>query len=95
MKFTSPSLYMNIEFEHHKGKMHKEEGYVIFYGLLFDSINSAANFLRNTSAGTYKGVYFSDDKILVNPIEDTFYCGKTWNMGWKSFKTELRAIQKL
>ena len=95
MEFSCPGMYMNIEFESHKGKMHKYQGYVIFYNLLFDSITSAALFLRNTRPGNYEGTYMSEMQILVDSPHDIFYCGRVWNDGWKAFKQEVIALQNL
>lgn len=81
--------FANIEFEHHCGRQHHSEGYVVFYGLLFESILQASTFLRNTSPGRYKGVYLRGNKYLVDKPTNSFYNGSKWSDNWKRFKKSI------
>ena len=71
--------FMNIRFEKHKGKQHKDDGYVIFYGIKFSSILPAAALLRHIPPGNYDSSFYKRYKILVNADTRTVYTrSRTW-----------------
>lgn len=75
-----------IQFEHHLGQMDVDRGYVTFYNIAFDSIVSAARFLRRTPPGDFKGVYRFGSAFLVDKANDLYYDGERWVPGWRRFK---------
>lgn len=70
---------MSCEYNDHKGLMDSKTNQVFFYGLVFENIIHAINFLKNISPGDYKG-WVKDSLYGVFDKENNRYYTNT--LGW-------------
>ena len=86
--------FFRINLDKHVGFQHKDDAYVIFYGLIFASILDAAAFLKNVAPGKYTGKYYKGVRIIVDPVSKMCFHNMQWFDNWKSAKRAIKLFSK-